>query len=222
MKSSELLEFGHVSLSPFSNSHIDVVNYLAASLLSHSQKFQHTRQNYAILFLLDMKVGSCFFLCCGIAVVCVYCRLSFKLHCSSAVTNIGLPTAVRSIAEGDYYSLLQFIFFLSASFSLSLTLSLSFYFFSLSLLYTLPRYYVHYWLDGCVCVSWPSVMIPHTFIVLFFLESGFFELSCGTFISGILNYLRVNIQRFFLYMTIFFIYSLLFFCFTHLFIQNKP
>ena len=85
-------------LSPFSNIHIDVVNYLAASLLSHSQKFQHTWRNYAVVFLLIVVVGSCFLLYCGIAVVFIYRQLLFKLHYSSTATHSGLPITVRSIA----------------------------------------------------------------------------------------------------------------------------
>ena len=85
-------------LSPSSNVHIDVVNHVAASLLSHSYQFQHTWRDYAIVFLLIIVIGTCIFIRCGITTICMYRRLLFKLlHRSSTADTFGRTTTVRSI-----------------------------------------------------------------------------------------------------------------------------
>ena len=85
-------------LSPSSNVHIDVVNHVAASLLSHSHQFQHTWCDYAIVYILIIAIGTCMFIRCGITIICMYRRLLFKLlHRSSTADTSGRATTVRSI-----------------------------------------------------------------------------------------------------------------------------
>ena len=85
-------------LSPSSNVHVDVVNYVATSLLSHSHQFQHTWRDYAIIFLLIIVIGSCVFICCGITIVCMYRRLLSQLLCRSPTADTFIrTTTARSI-----------------------------------------------------------------------------------------------------------------------------
>ena len=85
-------------LSPSSNVHIDGVNHVAASLLSHSHQFQHTWRDYAIVYILIIVIGTCISIRCGITIICMYRRLLFKLlHRSSTTDTFGRTTTVRFI-----------------------------------------------------------------------------------------------------------------------------
>lgn len=66
-------------LSPSSNVHVDVVNHVAGSLMAHSQQFQHTWRDYAIIFLLVIVVGASLLGCCCVATVYIYRRILVKL-----------------------------------------------------------------------------------------------------------------------------------------------
>ena len=67
-------------LSPSSNVHVDVVNYVTGSLQSHVHQFHHSWRDYSILLLLVIVFGACFLTCCGLALVCIYRHLLIRLR----------------------------------------------------------------------------------------------------------------------------------------------
>ncbi|CAF1373603.1 unnamed protein product [Rotaria magnacalcarata] len=71
-------------LSPSSNVHVDVVNYVKGSIESHHEQFHHSWRDYSILLLLVIVLGTCFLSCCGIGIYCIYRNLLVRIQDTSS------------------------------------------------------------------------------------------------------------------------------------------